>query len=120
MKGLNVDAIMGSYSTKPSRVDALARAIYDRALLYTPIKTGKLKQSASIEFYPQSAIIRFSEPYAVYVHETNFNYHKPPTGSKFLEQAAVEVGLGSGVPITISYNPLELYINQPHKGSRLL
>lgn len=117
MKGLNVGAIVSRYATNQIRVDALARAIYALALFYTPVKTGKLKQSASLEVLSDSATIRYAEPYAVYVHETQFNYHKPPTGSKFLEQAAIEVGLGSGVPITISYSPLELYINQPDKGS---
>lgn len=120
MKALDVQAIIGNYATQPSRVDALARAIYDLALSYTPVKTGKLKGSTSITFYPLSATISYAEPYAVYVHETPFNYHKPPTGMKFLEQAAVEVGLGSGVPLTISYAPLELYINQPNRGSPIV
>ena len=120
MKALDTDAIISRYERQPTVVDALARAIYARALLYTPVKTGKLKQSASLEPLSDSATIRFSEPYAVYVHEIPFNRHKPPTGMKFLEQAEVEVGLGSGVPITISYDPLELYINQPDKGSSIL
>lgn len=120
MKGLNVGAIVSRYAVQPTRIDALARAIYALALIYTPVKTGKLKASASLEVLSDSATIRYTEPYAVFVHEVQFNYHKPPTGSKFLEQAAVDLGSGSGVPITISYDPLELYINQPDKGSPIV
>ena len=117
MKRVDVEAIVSRYATQPVVVDALARAIYARALYYTPVKTGNLKKSAVLEVLSDRATIRYTAPYATYVHEIPFRTHKPPTGMKFLEQAAAEVGLGSGIPLTISYDPLELYINQPDKGS---
>lgn len=118
MKRLDVEAIVSRYATQPVRIDGLARAIYERALMYTPVKTGKLKSSAVLDFLSaDSAVIRYTAPYAVHVHEIPFRTHKPPTGMKFLEQAAAEIGLHSGVPLTISYNPLELYINIPDRGS---
>lgn len=117
MKRLDVEAIVSRYATQPVRIDGLARAIYERALMYTPVKTGRLKASAELEVLSDRATIRYTAPYAVHVHEIPFRTHKPPTGMKFLEQAAAEVGLGSGIPLTISYDPLELYINQPDKGS---
>lgn len=116
MKRLDVEAIVSRYATQPVVVDALARAIYARALHYTPVKTGNLKKSAVLEVLSDRATIRYTAPYATYVHEIPA-LHKRPTQYKFLELAAVEIGLGSGIPITISYNPLELYINQPDLGS---
>lgn len=70
---------------------------FDKALMYTPVLTGALKESGYLEKNPfrgkprvEMGFARGGKPtYAVYVHEIPYN-HAEPTRYKFLEQAMKE------------------------------
>lgn len=63
----------------------LASKILERAIYYCPKDTGTLASSGRIEQNADgSCRIYFDCPYAYYVHEHTWKYHKPPTCAKFL------------------------------------
>jgi len=111
------DKIQSDRMEYAKQVAQVANEIFRLAKQYTPVASGNLKNSAVLKISGTQATITYNAPYAVYVHEITTNAHKKGTYSKFLETAAVEAGLGQEVTITINYNPLELYINQPGRGS---
>lgn len=93
----------------------IAFKVLRRALYYTPVDTGKLRDSSYIKPYKDGYVVGYDCDYAVHVHEVGFNYHEDPTQYKFLEDAAIEVleehledtGL---TDINIEYNPLRVFI----------
>lgn len=108
-----------SKPNKPKPSDyylAVAEKIHKRAIEYTPVDTGKLRDSIYIKPYESGFEIGYTCDYALYVHEIGFNYHEPPTQYKFLEDAAYEVVVEfmeetkMDIPVTIEYNPLRVFI----------
>ena len=96
----------------------LASLIMKKAIEYTPYKTGRLRDSIYMEPLEQGIKIGYKADYAIYVHEIGFYQHKAPTQYKFLEEAAYEVALEyqTNYRISISYEPLAVYINVPELG----
>lgn len=80
--------------------DALTRicgVVLRKAIPYTPIETGALRESGRIEVTGKGFAARgevvFGGPtahYALYVHEDMTKKHVEPTQAKFLERAARE------------------------------
>jgi len=103
-------------------VTTIGALIMKRAIEYTPVKTGELRKSIYIKNIGSGIAIGYSKDYAIYVHEIGFYYHKSPTKYKFLEDAAFEVALETNTPyrISISYDPLEVYVNVPNLGADLV
>lgn len=103
-------------------VTTIGALIMKRAIKYTPVKTGELRKSIYIKNIGSGIAIGYSKDYAIYVHEIGFYYHKSPTKYKFLEDAAFEVALETNTPyrISISYDPLEVYVNVPNLGADLV
>lgn len=103
-------------------VTTIGALIMKRAIEYTPIKTGELRKSIYIKNIGSGIAIGYSKDYAIYVHEIGFYYHESPTKYKFLEDAAFEVALETNTPyrISISYDPLEVYVNVPNLGADLV
>ena len=93
----------------------IASLIMKKAIEYTPYKTGRLRDSIYMEPLEQGIKIGYKADYAIYVHEIGFYQHKEPTRYKFLEDAAYEVALEhkTNYRISISYEPLAVYINIP-------
>lgn len=101
--------------------------IFNRALYYTPIDTGKLLSSASFNRYDGGFKIQYDADYAVYVHEIPDNYHEAPSQYKFLEDAAYEIyneyikNVEPNMKLEITYNPLVLYIGcKGNNGTNLI
>lgn len=94
----------------------IAYKILHRAILYTPVNTGKLRNSVYIKPYEDGYEVGYTCDYAIYVHEIGVNYHKPPTQYKYLEDAAFEIlneykaDTDIELPVTIEYNPLRVFI----------
>lgn len=103
-------------------VTTIGALIMKRAIEYTPVKTGELRKSIYIKNIGSGIAIGYSKDYAIYVHEIGFYYHESPTKYKFLEDAAFEVALETNTPyrISISYDPLEVYVNVPNLGADLV
>lgn len=97
-------------------IELLAFNVLRKSLKYTPIDTGKLRESSYITKFGDGYEIGYKEEYAVDVHEIGFNYHESPTQYKYLEDAAYEVmqkhysDTGAVVPINIEYDPLRVFI----------
>ena len=85
----------------PTAVEAMLRPTFEKALRYTPVKTGALKASGRMEVKSTASgargEIKFGGGatlyYAPIVHESTWLAHKEPTRSKFL-QAALEEDIG--------------------------
>lgn len=94
----------------------LAFKILKRALYYTPVVTGTLRNSAYIKRYGTGYEIGYTAHYAIYVHEIGFNKHEVPTQYKYLEDAAFEVmeeyfvDTGNILNIKIEYDPLRVFV----------
>lgn len=94
----------------------IANKILNKSIYYTPVDTGKLRNSIYIKPYEDGWEIGYTCDYAIYVHEIGVNYHKPPTQYKFLEDAAFEVineyraDTGMELPVTMEYDPLRAFI----------
>ena len=103
-------------------VTTIGALIMRKAIEYTPVKTGELRKSIYIRNEGSGIAIGYSKNYAIYVHEIGFYEHKEPTRYKFLEEAAFEVALETDTPyrISISYDPLEVYVNVPNLGEELI
>lgn len=103
-------------------VATIGALIMRKAIEYTPVKTGELRKSIYIRNEGSGIAIGYSKDYAIYVHEIGFYQHKLPTQYKFLEEAAFEVALETDTPyrISISYDPLEVYVNVPNMGAELV
>lgn len=106
---------------------AIAQKILNKALEYTPIDTGNLRNSAYIETYNNGYTVGYDCEYATYVHEIGFNVHKEPTKYKYLEDAAFEVIIdywnetGVNIPVNILYKPLSVFIGcESPPGEKLL
>lgn len=85
------------------------------SLHYTPVKTGKLKESIYIKKVDDYYEVGYTAPYAIYVHEIIDNSHAFPAKAKFLEDAAVEImaeygNIGTSINVSIEYDPLRVYI----------
>lgn len=70
----------------------VANWILNLSKTYCPVDTGRLKESGHIE-QGEDGVVRvvYDCPYATWVHEITGFYHKPPTRSKFLEDAAYDI-----------------------------
>lgn len=103
-------------------VTTIGALIMRKAIEYTPVKTGELRKSIYIKNVGSGIAIGYSKDYAIYVHEIGFYNHKSPTQYKFLEEAAFEVALETDTPyrVSISYDPLEVYVNVPNMGADLV
>ena len=105
------------YNMLSSLIDMVGERIFLRAVQYTPVDTGNLRNSIYRKNVGDGIIIGYSADYATYVHEISFYNHKYPTRCKFLEDAAFEVMKELDIMdicrIGISYDPLEIYINTP-------
>ena len=94
----------------------IAYKILHRAMYYTPVDTGKLRNSVYIKPYEDGYEIGYTCEYAIYVHEIGVNEHKYPTQYKFLEDAAFEVineykaENNIELNVTMEYNPLRTFI----------
>lgn len=94
----------------------IAYKILHKAIIYTPVDTGKLRNSVYIKMHGTGYEIGYTCEYAIYVHEIGVNHHKPPTQYKYLEDAAFEViteykaETGIELPVTIEYDPLRIFI----------
>lgn len=113
-------------STLNKNLFDFANNVYWKSLEYVPVDTGALKKSAYITGYINSEggpayKIGYSKYYAKFVHEISFYSHKYPTRYKYLEDALLDVYNVTpiDVPITITYNPLCLYLNDKTKGESL-
>lgn len=99
--------------------EVLAFMILKRALVYTPVDTGFLRNSAYIKKTKDGGYeIGYTADYSTYVHEIGVNRHKGKTQYKFLEDATIEgiesyVESGYGVPpVNIQYKPLRIFIGE--------
>ncbi len=94
----------------------LAYKILRRSILYTPVDTGRLRNSVYIEPYEDGYEIGYNCDYAIYVHEIGVNCHRYPTQYKYLEDAAFEILNEYKVDnniilnITMQYNPLRVFV----------
>lgn len=94
----------------------VAFRILRRAIYYTPVDTGKLRDSIYIKPYGTGYEIGYTADYAIYVHEIGFNMHQAPTQYKFLEDAASEImeeyfaDTGDILDIKIEYDPLRVFV----------
>lgn len=100
--------------------------IVELTMKYVPVDTGHLLSTLYIKDYINSdgenaTEIGFDCKYAKYVHEIAFYNHEYPTRYKFLETAALETSEHFGLifPLSISYSPLKLYVNDVNKGENL-
>lgn len=100
-----------------SNIKALiAYQVLRKSIEYTPVDTGKLRNSIYIKPYNNGFEIGYTCEYAIYVHEIGVNYHAYPTQYKYLEDAAFEVvsdykaDTGVDLNITIEYDPLRVFI----------
>lgn len=67
-------------------VAEVGESLLAAAIPLTPLEHGPLRQSGYVAHAPGEAVVGFSEPYAVYVHEmppTN-HFTTPGTGPKYL------------------------------------
>jgi hypothetical protein len=80
--------------TMNKKVEKLMNQILKRAKELCPVDTGELKKSGEVVHRGGRGLkryeVRFTAPYAIYVHEILEYYHKPPTQAKFLEAAVNE------------------------------
>ena len=80
---------------QPNDISNLLRTfsedVFERSQKYVPVKNGNLKKSGKIQYKNNSYYITYKTDYALYVHEIINNYHKPPTRSKYLENAFYSV-----------------------------
>lgn len=114
-------------------LDLASRMIYNRAKNYTPVDTGRLRDSlyrAKEDYgytiaYDDSSFPRDDHglTYAYYVHEIPYYKHEGITRYKFLEDAAVEVladynASRPDTPIyaSIEYTPLAVHITMDDKA----
>lgn len=82
----------------PEAVDKMLRPTLEKAKMYTPVRTGALRDSGRLEIRKTSdgarGEIKFGGGptlyYAPLVHEATWLYHKPPTRAKFLQSALEE------------------------------
>lgn len=94
----------------------IAYKIMQRAIYYTPVDTGKLRDSVYIKPYEDGYEIGYTCDYAIYVHEIGVNYHKYPTQYKYLEDAAFEIlneykaDTNIELNITMEYSPLRAFV----------
>lgn len=58
-----------------------------KTLPVTPLLTGELRQSGFVDHAPGEAVVGFSAPHALYVHEmpAHYNFTTPGTGPKYLQ-----------------------------------
>lgn len=67
-----------------------AHILLRESLKLCPIDTGDLRRSGEVivngSGLSTTAIVAYTQQYAIYVHENLEAYHKPPTQAKFLEQ----------------------------------
>lgn len=78
-------------SDDSAKFENAARMIFKLSQKWVPVKTGRLKKSAALEFIGGTWQISYQTPYAVFVHELMGNKHAPPTQAKYLEEAAYYV-----------------------------
>ena len=99
MDGINtVLAKIGTLDSVEAR-RARTQAMYKQALVtltkaisYTPVATGALRNSGQVNIEGNDVVISFggpAAPYAIYVHEDLYAAH-PVGQSKFLERAVME------------------------------
>lgn len=122
---LNSNAILGSLigdqfsqeeftvaTDRKIKLLRIAMIILNKAIYYTPVDTGTLRDSSYIEEYEDGFVVGYNADYAVYVHEIEKNEH--PYGQyKFLEDAALETYnevTDIDFSIGIEYNPLRVYV----------
>ena len=100
----------------------LGGLIMQRAIIYTPVDKGNLVSSIYMKQVGAGVMIGYNCDYAIFVHEVGFNYHKPPTQYKFLEEAAFEIAMEDEVQyrVSITYDPLAVYVNVEGTGSDLV
>lgn len=112
----------------PSKTAAqVARLILARAKKYCPVDSGRLKDSGTVlnnlshTQYGNASQVVFETPYAYIVHEDRTKQHKKGKMSKFLENAAIEVGLEFPYALTIEIrtDKIILYVNAPYKGAAI-
>lgn len=110
--------VTNEQEAKNNTIELLAFNVLRKAIYYTPVKTGKLRDSIYIRKYGASYEIGYTEDYAIYVHEIEYNTHKAPWQYKYLEDAAFEVleeyyaDTGIILPMTIQYSPLRVFIGE--------
>lgn len=121
-KDLGKDKEVTNIQNTVNNIKNIGAKILKRAIEYTPVDTGKLRESIYTEWIGVGLIIGYREEYATEVHEIAYNRHKIPTRYKFLEDASLEVALEEKIPyrIGISYMPLEVYINIEDRGMDLI
>lgn len=100
-----VNASLGALQKYKYRIGQANERGLKKALTYllretlpvTPKDTGRLRRSGKVHMMGKRETARgyvaFHAPYAVYVHENLFVYHKPPTMAKFLERTAKRLRL---------------------------
>lgn len=111
-----------SISKTVFEVTSIGAKIMQRAIKYTPVKTGALRNSIYLRRIGLGVAIVYDSKYALYVHEIGFYNHKHPTRYKFLEEAALEIALETDTSyrISISYSPLAVYVNIPGMGADIV
>lgn len=109
-----------------STLTVFVSLVVELTLKYTPIDTGHLVKTLFIKDYinrdeDKAVAIGFDCDYAKFVHEIPFYHHEFPTRYKFLETAALETiqRFGSIYPVTITYSPLCVYINDETRGENI-
>lgn len=100
----------GIENATPEALEYALQPMMEKALIYVPVDTGDLRNSAYLETRQMGNKIeaeigfgRGGKPwYAPLVHEGLDFYHEPPTRAKFLEQAINE-HLAEVLPRVIAY-----------------
>lgn len=70
-----------------------AEDIFTETQVQVPVKTGFLKGSGEVALKGDMVEIKYTAPYAIYVHEILSNYH-PNGKAKFVEDPMTEMGPG--------------------------
>lgn len=89
----------------------IARLIYEKSQSLVPVDTGYLKKSGKIVNTGNNRFeIKYTAPYASFVHEIIGLSHKYPTQSKYLEDAAYSVASEIFFEMNLSTIPFKFHM----------
>lgn len=83
--------------TMNEKVFKFCQAVLRRSNFYCPVDTGVLRRSGEVVKRGGKGLqryeVRYTAPYAIYVHEDMTKKHAEPTQAKFLERAVQEMAV---------------------------
>lgn len=114
----NYDKLVSLYENDQDRYLDIALETVRLAVERTPVNTGRLADSYSIDIYgnlPHQVRVVNDCEYALYVHEMMENHHPNGGQAKFLEDAGAEIEQAYDVKtyIKLSRDEIALYFDEP-------